>query len=137
MKPHYRTVFISDMHLGSRGCRARDLSQFLKHVRCDRLFLVGDVLDFWALKGRWYWPAEHNEVVRRILNHVKHGTEVIYVPGNHDEGMRQYVHMEFGGVKVLPPHDGGRPATAGDSRRRVRSGGEASSVAVDGGGQGV
>ena len=102
MQDHYRSVFISDLHLGARGCRARDIALFLKHVRCERLFLVGDILDLWALRSRWYWPAEHNEVIRRILNHVKHGTQVIYVPGNHDEAMRQYVHMSFGGVKVMP-----------------------------------
>ena len=76
----YRTVFISDLHLGSRGCEAAALDHFLKHVRCERLYLVGDVVDMWRLKQKWYWPASHNHVLRRVLNHQRHGTEVIFVP---------------------------------------------------------
>ena len=98
----YRTVFISDTHLGSRGCQAAALSQFLKHVRCERLYLVGDIIDMWRLKQRWYWPGEHNSVLRRLLNHTKHHTDVIFVPGNHDEGARQFLHSDFGGIRVLP-----------------------------------
>ncbi len=85
---HYRTVWISDLHLGSRGCRAAELSRFLKHLRCERLYLVGDVLDLWRLRSRWYWPAEHNDVIRRLLNHARHHCQVIYLPGNHDEAAR-------------------------------------------------
>jgi UDP-2,3-diacylglucosamine pyrophosphatase LpxH len=99
---HYRTVFLSDVHLGSRYCQAATLSRFLKHLRCDRLYLVGDILDMWRLRQRWHWPGEHNNVVRRILNHTKHRTDVVFIPGNHDEGARQFLHMEFGGVRVLP-----------------------------------
>jgi len=99
---HCRTVFISDMHLGSKGARAAELSEFLKAVRCDRLYLVGDIIDMWRLRQRWYWPAEHNEVIRRILKIAKRGTEVYFIPGNHDEAARQFHHHEFGGVRVLP-----------------------------------
>jgi len=102
VRQRYRTVWISDLHLGSRACRAEELSRFLKHVRCDRLYLVGDVIDMSRLRGRWYWPAAHNDVLRRILNHAKHGTEVVLLPGNHDDAARQFHGHEFGGVKVLP-----------------------------------
>ena len=98
----YRTVFISDTHLGSRGCQAAALSRFLKYVRCERLYLVGDIVDMWRLKQRWYWPGEHNNVLRRILNQTKHHTDVVLVPGNHDEGARQFLHSDFGGIRVLP-----------------------------------
>ncbi|HMN97346.1 MAG TPA: UDP-2,3-diacylglucosamine diphosphatase [Phycisphaerales bacterium] len=97
-----RTAFISDTHLGSRGCRAQELARFLKLLRCERIYLVGDIIDMWRLRSRWYWPAEHNEVVRRILKIAKRGTEVIFVPGNHDEAARQFHHLEFGGVKLMP-----------------------------------
>ncbi len=98
----YRTVFISDTHLGSRGCRAAALSRFLKHARCERLYLVGDIVDMWRLRQKWYWPGEHNDVLRRILNQTRHGTDVVFVPGNHDEGARQFLHTNFGGVRILP-----------------------------------
>ncbi|MEO1235339.1 MAG: UDP-2,3-diacylglucosamine diphosphatase [Planctomycetota bacterium] len=98
----YRTVFISDTHLGSRGCQADALSKFIKYVRCDRLYLVGDIVDMWRLKQRWYWPGEHNNVLRRILNQTKHHTDVVFVPGNHDEAARQFLHSDFGGIRVLP-----------------------------------
>ncbi len=97
---HYRTVFISDTHLGSRASQAAILSRFLKHVRCEKLYLVGDIVDIWRMSQKWYWPGEHNNVIRRILNHTKHGTEVVFIPGNHDEGARQFLGLEFGGVRV-------------------------------------
>lgn len=96
----YRTVFISDTHLGFKGTRTEDLSTFLKHVRCERLYLVGDIIDFWALRSRWHWPRTHNQVVRRILKQAKRGTHVVYIPGNHDESLRQYPGMDFGGVRI-------------------------------------
>lgn len=102
MTLNYRTVFISDTHLGSRGCQAAALSKFLKYVRCDRLYLVGDIVDMWRLKQKWYWPGEHNNVLRRILNQTKHQTDVVLVPGNHDEAARQFLHSDFGGIRVLP-----------------------------------
>ncbi len=101
-KSDYRTVFISDAHLGSRACEADALAQFLKNIRCDRLYLVGDIVDMWRLKQRWYWPGAHNNVIRRILNHTKHATDVILIPGNHDEAARQFYNLDFGGIRVLP-----------------------------------
>ncbi len=102
MPLNYRTVWISDAHLGSRSAQAAHLSRFIKHIRCQRLYLVGDIVDMWRLRSRWYWPGEHNNVIRRLLNHTKHGTDVIFIPGNHDEGARQFLHLEFGGIRVLP-----------------------------------
>lgn len=104
MALEYETVWISDTHLGSRGCRAADLSRFLKHVRCKRLYLVGDIIDMWRLRQKWYWPGEHNDVIRRLLNHARHGTEVVFVPGNHDEAARQFdtFNLEFGGIRIAP-----------------------------------
>ena len=97
----FRTVWISDIHLGTRGCKADLLVDFLKSVECDRLYLVGDIIDGWRLKRGWYWPAAHNDVVRRILKMARRGTEVIYVPGNHDEVFRDYVGLSFGGVRLV------------------------------------
>jgi UDP-2,3-diacylglucosamine pyrophosphatase LpxH len=101
VKLRYRTVWISDIHLGTRGCRAADLARFLKHLRCQKLYLVGDILDMSRLKQRWYWPPEQNEVLRRVLKMTKRGTEVLYVPGNHDDAARGFLGLEFGGVKVV------------------------------------
>jgi UDP-2,3-diacylglucosamine pyrophosphatase LpxH len=99
MRTKFRTVWLSDTHLGSKGCQADELARFLKRIDCERLYLVGDIVDFWRLRrGRSHWPQNHNEVVRRILKLVKRGTEVIYVPGNHDEALREYAGMEFGGI---------------------------------------
>lgn len=100
MKLKYRTVFISDVHLGFNGSHAQDLAKLLKRLKCERLYLVGDIIDMWRLKQRWHWPAEHNEVVRRILKLARKGTEVIYIPGNHDEAARQFATLEFGGVEI-------------------------------------
>jgi UDP-2,3-diacylglucosamine pyrophosphatase LpxH len=102
MKLRYRTVFLSDLHLGSRGAKAREVAQLLKRLECDTLYLVGDIIDMWRLRKRWYWPAEHNEVVRRLLKLVKHDTRVVFIPGNHDEHARQYHGVEFGGIEVQP-----------------------------------
>lgn len=97
----FRTVWISDLHLGTRGCKADLLVEFLKSVECERLYLVGDIIDGWRLKRGWYWPAAHNDVVRRILKMARRGTDVIYVPGNHDEVFRDYVGLSFGGVRLV------------------------------------
>jgi UDP-2,3-diacylglucosamine pyrophosphatase LpxH len=102
MKLEYKTVWISDTHLGSKGARADELSRFLKQVRCEKLYLVGDIIDCWRLKSRWYWPDAHNDVIRRILKHASRSTQVIYTPGNHDDAARQFVHMAFGGVDIKP-----------------------------------
>ena len=96
----YRTVFLSDTHLGFSGVHAEELSAFLKHLHCERIYLVGDIIDLQALRARWRWPAMHNQVVRRILKLARHNTVIIYIPGNHDDSMRQYAGLELGGVKL-------------------------------------
>ena len=97
----FRTVWISDIRLGTRGCKAELLVEFLMSIECDRLYLVGDIIDGWRLKRGWYWPAAHNDVVRRILKMARRGTDVVYVPGNHDEVFRDYVGLSFGGVRLV------------------------------------
>ena len=96
----WRTVFISDVHLGTPGCQADALLDFLRHARCERIYLVGDIIDGWQLRRRWYWPQSHNDVVQKLLRRVRKGTHVIYVPGNHDEFARRYPGMSFGGIEV-------------------------------------
>jgi UDP-2,3-diacylglucosamine pyrophosphatase LpxH len=97
----HRTVWISDIHLGTRGCNAEMLVDFLKTIQCDTLYLVGDIIDGWKLRKGWYWPAAHNEVVRRILKMAHRGTRVVYVVGNHDEMLRDYAGMNLGGVEIV------------------------------------
>ncbi len=98
----YRSVFISDLHLGSTSARSADAAAFLRHVQCDHLYLVGDIIDMWRLRNRWHWPEEHNWVVRRVLKLAKRGTRVHFIPGNHDEAARQYLGLNFGGVEIVP-----------------------------------
>ena len=100
-RTRYRTVWISDLHLGTPGCNAELLVDFLHSIECETLYLVGDIIDTWRLRKGWYWPARHNDVVRRILKMAKRGTHVVYVPGNHDEGLRDYVGLAFGDVTVV------------------------------------
>ncbi|OWK33598.1 UDP-2,3-diacylglucosamine diphosphatase [Sphingomonas dokdonensis] len=100
-RTRYRTIFISDLHLGTAGCNATLLLDFLKSHECDTLYLVGDIVDGWALRRGWFWPQSHNDVVRAILKMAKHGTRVIYIPGNHDEHFRDYTGLEFGGIELL------------------------------------
>ncbi|MBL6746913.1 MAG: UDP-2,3-diacylglucosamine diphosphatase [Pseudomonadales bacterium] len=95
-----RSVFISDIHLGFKGCQADSLLHFLHSVETDYLFLVGDIVDFWALKKNPIWPQKHTNVVRSILGKAKHDTKVIYVPGNHDDSMRDYAGHKFGNVEI-------------------------------------
>ena len=97
-----RTVWISDTHLGTSGCNAELLLDFLKSVQPETLFLVGDIIDGWRLKRGWYWPPAHNDIVRRVLKLAHKGVRVIYVPGNHDEALRDFTGLAFGGVEVLP-----------------------------------
>ncbi|WP_374527205.1 UDP-2,3-diacylglucosamine diphosphatase [Novosphingobium sp.] len=99
-KRRYRTVWISDIHLGTRGCNAEMLLDFLRSIECETLYLVGDIVDGWRLRKGWYWPDAHNEVVRRVLKLAHRGTHVVLVAGNHDEMLRPYAGMSFGGVEV-------------------------------------
>jgi UDP-2,3-diacylglucosamine pyrophosphatase LpxH len=96
----YRTIWISDLHLGTRGCKAEFLLDFLGATRCERLYLVGDVIDGWRLRKSPYWNQSQGRVVQAIMRKARHGTEVVYVPGNHDEALRGYVGLMFGGVAV-------------------------------------
>lgn len=96
----YRSVWISDLHLGTPGCRADALLDFLRHVESDTLFLVGDIVDGWQLRRSWYWPQAHNDVVQKLLRKARKGTRVVFIPGNHDEFARRYVGHEFGGIEV-------------------------------------
>jgi UDP-2,3-diacylglucosamine pyrophosphatase LpxH len=96
----YRTLFLSDVHLGSRGCQAELLLDFLKNNDAATIYLVGDMIDGWQLKNRWYWPQAHNDVVQKLLRKVRKGVRVIYLPGNHDEFARDYIGSVFGGVEV-------------------------------------
>ncbi len=96
----FRTIWISDVHLGTTGCQAQRLLEFLRATESDTLYLVGDIIDGWQLKRRWYWEQSHNNVVQTVLKKAKKGTEVIFVPGNHDEVIRQFIDLDFGGIKI-------------------------------------
>ena len=95
-----RTVWISDVHLGTPGCNADLLLDFLKSIQPETLYLVGDIIDGWKLKRGWFWPPRHNDVVRRVLKMAAKGTRVIFIPGNHDEFLRPYAGLGFGGVEI-------------------------------------
>ncbi len=97
----YRSIFISDIHLGTRGCQADILLDFLKHTESDHLYLVGDIIDGWRLRRSWFWAQSHNDVIQKVLRKARKGTKVVYIPGNHDEAARDYVDLHFGGVAVL------------------------------------
>lgn len=107
MKKTYRSIFISDLHLGSRGCKAETLCDFLKHNTAENLFLVGDIIDGWRLQKQWYWPQEHSNVIREILTASKKGSNVVYVVGNHDEEFRRWLHFmpQIGNLKVVNRYD--------------------------------
>jgi UDP-2,3-diacylglucosamine pyrophosphatase LpxH len=96
----FRTIWISDIHLGTTGCQAGKLLEFLRATESKALYLVGDVIDGWQLKRRWYWDQTHNNVVQTVLKKAKKGTEVIFVPGNHDEAIRQFIDLDFGGIRI-------------------------------------
>lgn len=95
-----RTVWISDLHLGTPGCQAQALLEFLRQVECEQLFLVGDIIDGWQLRRSWYWPQAHNDVVQKLLRKARKGCRVIFIPGNHDEFARRYLDHSFGGIEV-------------------------------------
>ncbi len=96
----FRTIWISDIHLGTKGCNSELLIDFLDHTDSETMYLVGDIIDGWRLKKKFYWPPEHNDIVWRILKRAKRGTRIIYIPGNHDEMMRPFSGMNFGGVEI-------------------------------------
>ncbi|MGZ3235998.1 MAG: UDP-2,3-diacylglucosamine diphosphatase [Burkholderiaceae bacterium] len=96
----FRTIWISDVHLGTTGCQAKKLWEFLRATESDKLYLVGDIIDGWQLKRRWYWDQKHNNVVQLVLKKAKKGTKVTLIPGNHDEAIRQFIGFDFGGIKI-------------------------------------
>ena len=98
--PAYRTLFLSDLHLGMRGCQSERLLDFVRTHDAERWLLVGDVVDGWALMRNWRWPAEHTAVLMALLDKVRAGAEVVYVPGNHDGAVRPFAGLAFGGVRV-------------------------------------
>ena len=96
----YRTIWISDVHLGTKGCNAEMLIDFLDRTDSEVMYLVGDIIDGWRLKKRFYWPSAHNDIVWRLLKRAKRGTRIIYIPGNHDEMFRQFTGLNFGGIEI-------------------------------------
>ena len=99
-RQRYRTVFISDIHLGTRGCQAELLLDFIRNVECETLYLVGDIIDGWKLRSGWFWPQAHNDVVQKLLRLARKGVRVVYIPGNHDDRVRDFCGVHFGGVVV-------------------------------------
>src|ERR1700742_1531278 len=97
----HRTIFISDVHLGTRGCKAEMLADFLSKNTCQTLYLVGDIVDGWQLKRRWFWPEIQERVLHEILKKADEGVRVIYIPGNHDEIFRNYCERRFAGIEVI------------------------------------
>ncbi len=100
-KPEFRALFLSDIHLGTKASQAGQLLDFLRDHEAQTIYLVGDIIDGWALKGGWYWPQSHNDVVQKILRKARKGTRIIYLPGNHDEFLRQFYGTHFGGIEVM------------------------------------
>ena len=98
---NYKSIWISDLHLGIKGCRSEMIMEFLKYTRSDKLYLVGDIVDVWALKSSWYWPQEHNNIIQKLLRKARHGTKVFYLVGNHDEVLRKFIPIQLGNVEIL------------------------------------
>jgi UDP-2,3-diacylglucosamine pyrophosphatase LpxH len=96
----YRAIFISDIHLGTRGCKADFLLDFLRWNESKHLYLVGDIIDGWQLRKGWYWPQSHNDVVQKILRKARKGTKVTYIAGNHDEALRNFLGLTFGEIDI-------------------------------------
>jgi UDP-2,3-diacylglucosamine pyrophosphatase LpxH len=96
----FRTIWISDLHLGSPACQASHLLDFLRHTESERLYLVGDIIDGWQLRRRWFWPQSHNDVVQKVLRKARKGTSVVYIPGNHDSFGRHFLEHSFGGIEL-------------------------------------
>jgi UDP-2,3-diacylglucosamine pyrophosphatase LpxH len=98
----YRTIWISDVHLGTRGCQAEILLDFLRHTESEFLYLVGDIIDGWRLRRSWFWAQSHNDVVQKVLRKARKGTQVVYITGNHDECLREFSNMalQFGSIRL-------------------------------------
>jgi UDP-2,3-diacylglucosamine pyrophosphatase LpxH len=96
-----RTIFLSDLHLGTKGCQADQVLSFIRAHEADVIYLVGDIVDGWALKGDWYWPQAHVDVINELLYRARRGTRMFYIPGNHDEFLRDYTGTHLGGIEVV------------------------------------
>ena len=113
-----RSLFISDIHLGTRGCQAEMLLDFLRYHDAETIYLVGDIVDGWRLRSSWYWPQAHNDVVQKLLRKARKGTGIVYIPGNHDEFLRDYLGIEFRrhrGRRARDPRGGRWAATTWSS----------------------
>jgi len=96
----FRAIFISDIHLGTASCQADRLLDFLRHTDSQYLYLVGDIIDGWQLKRRWFWLQSHNDVIQKVLRKARKGTRVTYIAGNHDEAMRHFLGLSFGEIDI-------------------------------------
>jgi UDP-2,3-diacylglucosamine pyrophosphatase LpxH len=101
LQDRYRAVFISDVHLGTRTSQAAALLDFLREVEAETIYLVGDIVDFWRVRRGPYWPQAHNDVLQKLLRKARKGTRVVFIPGNHDEALRDYAGMHFGGIDIV------------------------------------
>lgn len=102
--PHVRSIFLSDIHLGTRACQAERLLDFLREYSADHLFLVGDIVDFWAMSRGVHWSSAQNTVVQKVLRRARHGEQLMLIPGNHDEALRDYVDARFGDIRLARQH---------------------------------
>ena len=100
LAPRVRALFISDIHLGTRAAQAEPLLDFLRHCEADTIYLVGDIVDFWKVRRGPHWPQTHNDVVQKLIRRARKGTRVVLIPGNHDEGLRDYAGLRFGGIEI-------------------------------------
>jgi len=103
---------LSDIHLGTRGCQAERLVEFLRHHDAEIIYLVGDIVDGWQLRAGWHWPQAHNDVLQKLLRKVRKGTRIVYIPGNHDEFLREYCGMHFGGIEITESASMSEPTAA-------------------------
>ena len=105
MKPYYKSVFISDVHLGTRSCKIKQLKSFFDSIKFDKLYIVGDLIDLWALKRKWYFPQEHSNMISKLIGFAKKEKEVIYIPGNHDDFLRDLIdeipNLNLGDIKIV------------------------------------
>ncbi|MGA9335420.1 MAG: UDP-2,3-diacylglucosamine diphosphatase [Rudaea sp.] len=113
--PAVRTIFLSDIHLGTRACQADRLLDFLREYSSENLFLIGDIIDFWAMKRSVHWSTAQNTVVQKILRRARHGDRVIFIPGNHDEALREYLDVTMGDIRIVGEH----VHTTADNKRYV------------------
>jgi UDP-2,3-diacylglucosamine pyrophosphatase LpxH len=103
---HFRSIWVSDVHLGTRGCQAELLNNFLKLHSCDTLYLVGDIIDGWRMKKKFFWKESHSLVIRQVINKQRHGSKIIYIAGNHDEFLRPWLeHIAIEGIELVDHYD--------------------------------